>query len=46
VQGRPPAGQGAIAVLDLAGRLLGIASRNPDGMLAPTRWLAARVLPC
>ena len=38
--------QGAIAVLDLTGRLLGIASRNQDGMLAPTRWLAARVLPC
>lgn len=35
-----------IAVLDLTGRLLGIASRDPNGMLAPSRWLAARILPC
>lgn len=30
----------AIAVLNAAGRLLGIARRNPEGMLAPSRWLS------
>lgn len=39
VAGAPKSGRAA--VLDMEGRLLGIAEVNADGMLAPRRWLTA-----